>query len=188
MGDRLKQSPLVRKKKKDGGLRPVWDDGHVSGQVLYLPGNRVLMVLWHRFTKIALASWCLSSQDYLALWQEWECDPMSKFLRNVKAAKTMGKDSPVAANDKEFAKTHPAIHEFLTLKKDDAGVSRQTSTLYIFCEDGQFKVCLAERDEELSLWASAEGLAEVLEALEAMLQTASPPWRKKGGRQKKKND
>lgn len=186
MGDRLRTSPRVAKTSKTRTLHGLWEDGHVAGRVLHLPGNRIVMVAWNRFSLIGMATWSMDSWLYRDLWNQYEGDPMAKFLKNVKTAKKVEKDAPYAASDKEFQKTHPAIVEFMTLRKDDAGSARQTSSLLIFCEDGQWKCCLCEREEELTLWASADTLAELLEALEAVLQSPAPQWRSKTGKRKPK--
>jgi hypothetical protein len=184
MGDRTLQTVKVAKSSKSRTVHGLWEDGHVAGRVLTLPGNRILMLAWNRFSLIMLESWIVDSWLYRDLWNEWECDPMSKFLKNVKAAKKIDKDASHAATDKEFAKDHPAICEFMTLRKDDSGTIRKTSSLLIFCEDGQWKACLSEREEELTLWASADSLAGLLEALEATLQSPTPQWRTSSGKRK----
>lgn len=188
MGDRLKTWPKKKPKARDGWIHAVWQDGHVAGRTLYLPGNRIVLVVWHRFTGQPLASWSLDARDYKALWDEWECEPMAKFLKNVKSAVKPDKDATYAATDKDFAKDHPALVEFMTLRKDDAGNVRATSSLLVFCEDGQWKACFSEREEELTLWASSDSFLGLLEALEAMLESPAPQWRTKSGKRKPKKD
>jgi len=152
---------------------------------LSLPGNRIVLVAFHYWTKVAVASWPMSSWDYVALEAELEEGVMSKFLKNVNAAPKVDKDSPTAATDKDFAKAHPALVEFMTLRKMDDGSPRQTSSLLIFCEDGVWKACLSERERELTLWAAGDTVAELLEAMEATLQSPAPQWRTKTGKRTK---
>lgn len=185
MGDRLKFTGGKRKKDSRRTTHGIWQDGAVQGRMLTLPGGRVVLIAWHGWTKMALASWSMSAWEYESLRDAWEEDPMSKFL---KKAKTEAKkdDGMYAAKDAGLAKDHPAIVEYMTLRKHDDGTARIPSSLLFFCEDGQWKACLCDRDEEKTLWASAETLQELLEALEAILQGPSPQWRTKKGQRVKK--
>jgi len=80
-----------------------------------------------------------------------------------------------------LAKEMPAVHEYLTRTELEGGELRQTSTLSIFTEGGQFKCCLSERDAEVNLFASGAGLEECLSNLEERLTASTVDWRKKGG-------
>lgn len=159
--------------------------GSLVGRRLALPGARIVIVVYHHWTKVAVASWAMSAWEYASLDAESEESVMSKFLKNVNAAPKVDKDSPTAATDKDFAKTHPALVEFMTLRRNDDGTPRQTSSLLIFCEDGVWKACLSERERELTLWAAGDTLAELLEAMEATLQSPAPQWRTKSGKRTK---
>lgn len=109
---------------------------------------------------------------------EWE-DRIVKF---IKAQKSMAAKAPAgqAAHDKDLAKSHPAIHEFLTCAKDDEGKERQTATLTVSCEEGGFKLGLSDREAEQSLWAFGKTLATALDALEGILEGGEGQWRKWG--------
>lgn len=188
MGDRTLRTPKVAKTSKSRTLHGRWQDGEVEGRVLYLPGNRILMLAWNRFSLMPLSSWCVDSWLYRDLWAQFEGDPMAKFLKQVKSALKLDPNAKFAARDEEFEKDHPAITEFMTLRKGDDGKVRKTASLLVFCEDGLWKCCLSEREEELTLWASSDTLAGLLEALEATLQAPAPQWRTSSGKRKPKKD
>lgn len=82
--------------------------------------------------------------------------------------------------DDWLGKFAPALAEFCTCPKGPDGKERETSTLTVFYEDGQCKVCLGERNYNLSLWASGATLMEALMALEARLTAPVVEWRSRG--------
>jgi len=83
--------------------------------------------------------------------------------------------------DAQWWSDYPAIHEYLTEATQEGGGHRQTATLLIFYEDGYWKVCLNDRQNGRSLWASAAGLLGALLALEEDLEAGGTGWRKSGG-------
>lgn len=185
MGDPLRSRGQSRKERKRvsrfGGLVT---DGAVSAKHIWLTDGRHLFVGWHRFSGVPLCSWVIEEWDFIAMENEIEGGVMSKFLRRLKEV-LKKPQSGTAASDTEWAKLYPAITEYMTLIIDDDKKPRQPSTLYIFAEGGVWKACLGDRDNDLSLWASGETIAELLESLEALLEADSPPWRMKGKRQGK---
>lgn len=72
----------------------------------------------------------------------------------------------------------PAVWEYLAVSVWDDGSARETATLLLFCEDGQVKVCLNDREAQRSAWASGRTLDDALEALEGGLEEGSTSWRK----------
>lgn len=87
----------------------------------------------------------------------------------------------LGADDTDFRARYPALAEYLTLLFVE-GKRRQTATLTLFCELGQFKCCLADRDEGTVLFRSAKSFAGVLEAMEGCLTDGTADWREKRGR------
>lgn len=85
-------------------------------------------------------------------------------------------DAP-AATDGEWMQDFPALHEYLTAVRDVDGKSRRTSTLTLFADGGSWKGFLNERALGCSLCATGSTIADVLSALEVMLEGDSPPWR-----------
>jgi hypothetical protein len=58
------------------------------------------------------------------------------------------------------------------------GAARQLATLSVMAGDVVgLKLALNDRAEARTCWATGAGLGEALEALEAMLQSPSCPWR-----------
>lgn len=74
----------------------------------------------------------------------------------------------------------PAIHDFLTCTSVE-GRKREASSLIMFVEDGQPKVCLSDRDQGRVCFHTGEGFQDALESLEANLQAGVVDWRKKKG-------
>src|SRR4029450_7042577 len=105
---------------------------------------------------------------------------MSKCRQNVDQRKRAG-TSKQAASDPSMAGQFPAIHEYLTDREGPGGSGRQTATARIFGGEGRFKVCLTDRQEGLSTWASAETVCETIEALEGLLASGEAVGRRAGG-------
>lgn len=91
------------------------------------------------------------------------------------------------AADPTLKKRCPAIHEFLTLTEVDKK-ARQTSTLSIFQDGGRWKASLADKDNDCSLYVTAETVEGLWEAMEEALKDDQADWRtwKKGGAAKGK--
>lgn len=79
--------------------------------------------------------------------------------------------------DKVLSERCPTLLEYLQSVKYGNGKPRQTSTLTIFIERGELKASLNDRDVGRTLWAASDGLAGLLDALEAMLCGEITPWR-----------
>jgi len=73
---------------------------------------------------------------------------------------------------------HPLLMEYLTQTAFEDGSERETATLLIFAAEGVWKICLNDRAEDQALWASGSDVASAMEALERMLDTAAPDWRR----------
>jgi len=99
------------------------------------------------------------------------------WLKRVVASET-GKQEELQGPALEWATTHPALHEYLTLEKYPDGGQRQTATLLLFVEGTEWKGCLRDRDTSRTLWASAGSLLDVIETLELILQSDDAQWRK----------
>lgn len=74
-----------------------------------------------------------------------------------------------------------ALYEYLTVDRYDDGTPRQVGTLLIFSEDGLWKGCLHDRQEQRSAWASGSDIDAVLSALDADLRNGTAQWRRSGG-------
>lgn len=88
-------------------------------------------------------------------------------------------DSDWAAQDAEFAATHPLACELLTSREKIQGdIRRQVCTTTIVAEDGVWKLGLRERDTQMSLWVSATTMAGCWDALERALSRQPVEWRR----------
>lgn len=81
------------------------------------------------------------------------------------------------ATDDSFRKRHPALHEYLTCAPEETGHGSMTATLTIFTEGFWWKLCLNDRAEGMSCFASAETLSEALETLDSQLQEGTADWK-----------
>lgn len=113
--------------------------------------------------------------------QEWEA--MAKFVR--KAVQAVERAKAAASEEAvKWAEAHPAIVEYMTLDVMDDGSPRVTSMICMFHENGLYKGALQDRQEGVSLWAAAQSIPEVLDALEARLQAGDGDWRPMRGQAK----
>ena len=76
----------------------------------------------------------------------------------------------------------PSIRSYLTDNKWDDGSERATSTLLAFAEDGMVKVCLNDRHNSRSAWASGKNMQAAMESLESALEADCVEWRGSKGR------
>jgi len=72
----------------------------------------------------------------------------------------------------------PAIWEFLSVTEVD-GRKREPSSLILFVEAGWPKVCLSDRDRQMTCFETGGTFLEALEALETNLEAGMVDWRKK---------
>lgn len=81
------------------------------------------------------------------------------------------------AMDEEFARNYPALAEYITCDWLE-GERRETSTLGISVDAGQWKARLADRDSGLVTFVSGDGFYAVLDALEGRLARGEADWRR----------
>jgi len=74
--------------------------------------------------------------------------------------------------------TYPALLEWMTLGVLADG-PRQTSTLLLFTEEGQWKACLHDRDGGVQLFRSGETVSEALQSVEDALVSGRADWRER---------
>lgn len=78
--------------------------------------------------------------------------------------------------DSVFAESYPALYEYMTVTSHE-GMPRIPASLTVFLGQGQLRGVLNDRDQGLALWACSETLLGLLEEVDALLQSPSPPWR-----------
>jgi len=87
--------------------------------------------------------------------------------------------------DPDFSQRFPALFEHMTANRYPDGTARRVCSLTLFSEEGSWKACLNDRDQNLVLFVTEGRFDTLLEALELLLQEELPPWRKStSGRQK----
>lgn len=108
---------------------------------------------------------------------------MSFFKRPDSGTSPVGKGG-IASIDTELAANCPALACYLGSDTWEDGEVRQRSSLVMFFEDGVYKVCLSDKDTNMSLWASSRSFLGLSEALEARLTEERVDWRKQRPRKK----
>jgi hypothetical protein len=98
------------------------------------------------------------------------------FLRKLKASDIRGPGG-VMAEDPQWAKDYPALHEWMTALRGPDGKPRQVCTLTVFAAEGAWKAFLNERDAGMYLAATGDSVAAVLAILEGLLVAPETPWR-----------
>ncbi len=100
-----------------------------------------------------------------------------KTLAEMTQSTAMDADAP-AAHDPSLNGRCPMLHDLLTVRVLPGGKRRATCTISIFAADGVFKASLNEKDRGLVLWAAADELGSLPDALEALLAETPIPWRR----------
>lgn len=130
------------------------------------------------YWNVLVRNWFWSRASWDRVTSEGRCEMGAKFIKTALASLAKGTTLEMAS-DAELGRSCPAVVEFLTSGADGAGKARQTSTLMVCTGDGQWKVCLNERDADVSLWATGETLQKALQALEQRLVAPVVEWRRK---------
>lgn len=127
------------------------------------------------------AGWLIPSDGRLVMPRSEVEETTVRFIKKALQGSEANK-GPTRCEDDWLSKFAPAVAEFCTELKGPDGKDRVPSSLTVFYEDGQCKVCLGERNYDLSLWASGATLMEALIALEARLTAPSVEWRRRNGK------
>jgi hypothetical protein len=94
------------------------------------------------------------------------------------AQQQLAAGAPAVSSDEEMSLLYPGIWEYMVETAWDDGKARKTSTLTVFCEDGLVKVCLSDREQDKTTWASGTSLADCLASMEVKIATGNVEWRK----------
>lgn len=71
-----------------------------------------------------------------------------------------------------------AFGEWMTATTYEDGTPRQLPTYTVWCQAGEWKANLRDREEGLCLWLSAPTHLELIKMIDAACQDASYPWRR----------
>lgn len=79
----------------------------------------------------------------------------------------------------DLAAAAPNLADFLTARfyDDSPGVVRATGTLLIFAQEGVWKACLRDRQEQRCLWVAAACWNDLVAVLEDSLLDQASVWR-----------
>lgn len=102
--------------------------------------------------------------------------PAASGLRFLPVNGVLGSSDPADDVDSDFQSRFPAVWEFVTCR-EFKGHPRMTATLLFFREDGQWKLCVGDRDTDRVLFRSGDSLSECLEAAEKALASPRADWR-----------
>lgn len=125
----------------------------------------------------SLITWCdvsdlLPFEECIgAIW--WLVDDLMR--KPVKIEGSAGSSDRL--RDLELAEKRPMIEEYLTATSYDDDSPRVPSTLTVFVDEGMFKASLNDRDVGRTLFVSGTAFNDVLDVLEALLESDRPPWR-----------
>lgn len=151
-------------------------DDEMEVRVFYGPEKVVAVMRLRRWSKVVYCEpGLLPTWD--AIGERGRREALMAFVRRgLSAAVKGGESSPFP--DSKFAKDWPAVYEYMTESKYPDGTARKTSSLTLFCEDCQLKLCLTEKNEGLVLFAAGKTLQTALNALDGLLAGEETPWRK----------
>lgn len=108
--------------------------------------------------------------------REWRTCKVAEHLR--RAARVDGRaGSPVAVEWCDFARSYPALAEFLCVAEWGPGEGRTTGTLLLCVDGGAWKAWLNDRDSGRAAWLSSSTLTGLLDAVEAGIRTDVLDWR-----------
>lgn len=102
---------------------------------------------------------------------------------------SIGADGPALAAPEDYTELFPHLWTYLTQTKWDDGTPRLPSPVSIFLQHGKFTACLTEKNWGLILFATADRLCDIWEALDAKLGDPKADWRqdrKTAGQQAKR--
>lgn len=89
----------------------------------------------------------------------------------------VGADGPALAAPEDFTDLFPHLWSFMTQTRWEDGTARLPSTVSVFLQHGKWTACLTEKNWGLILFATADRLEGLWEALDARLAEPKADWR-----------
>jgi len=111
---------------------------------------------------------------------------MSKFLRRPDPENEVNLSAPPGDVSLGLAADFPALYEYLTCCQWEDGEARVSATLLAFVESGSWRLCLNDRENSRSCWASGSSILEAARSLEGMLSSGCASWRSSNGPPRKR--
>jgi hypothetical protein len=141
--------------------------------------------LVHRYTGHPLICWreCLSEARWMTN-HEVCIVAKSRLADALAKAKAAGVGTP--AVDVELEEAFPILYALMTELRVDARTVRQPSSITVFTQDGMWKCCIVEKDENKSLFGSGDTLWGALANVEARLDSPIVDWRERDEKRRKK--
>lgn len=121
----------------------------------------------------AFASWC---REVLACTEPWRSEAMA-LKRPEVGGQLHGAAPRVWRPEDLWGKGTPNLTEYLTGELWEDGAVRRTSTILVFTENNQVKVCLSDRALNSNVFMGGETLSAAIASLEAALASGRVDWR-----------
>ena len=103
-------------------------------------------------------------------------EEVKKMLQNKPPKHASEGGVPVAV-DEDFMGLYPSLWSHLTQTTWDDGTPRLTSAVTLFMQAGRFTACVVEKNWDLILFATADKLEGIWEAVDARLSDPKADWR-----------
>jgi len=104
-----------------------------------------------------------------------------KYVKKREATSAQeGSESP-KIEDKVMLQQYPATFEFLTEVVWPDGTTRLPGSLVVFCEDGQFKLCVNDKDCGTVAFIASGTMQGAFQAVELGLRQDTLDWRQSSG-------
>lgn len=119
----------------------------------------------------------------LDLWDAMHEEERERLLMALRRPSSPSKDSKVLNRpvDPAFEQDFPTLSAYLGDDTWEDGAPRLRSTLILFAEDDLFKMCLTDKDSDMTLWVASKTMFGLLGAMEARLNDPEAEWRKRKG-------
>jgi len=87
-----------------------------------------------------------------------------------------GSRSSLAVPDTLFAGRWPGVSEYMSVVVHK-GKPRDPASITFFCETGQLKACLTDKQNERLLFRSGETMVDIMDAFEKAVRDPGADWR-----------
>lgn len=160
------------------GERPVHVQAYSEGQMLYFASGLVEVILSALPIVVRLACGVAGGRFR---WHVAEALRREMCVALKKITQTPGSSSPSGPGASD-AEQWPNLWEHLTATKYPDGSDRQTSAVIIVADAAGWRGCVSDKDNNRTLWRTADSVEGLLLALEEALAADDPTaWRQAGG-------
>lgn len=154
-----------------------WDD--IAFRVMVGPKGCWLHLYHCGIPKVPFAQLHLGDADWAFGTHDWQAREVYMAIRRRQG--NGGGQPGKWMGDAETAAAYPQLCEFLTADEYEGGGKRTRGTLTLMSIDRSWRAVLNDKDTNESLWAAADTLAGLLDAIELELLADEPNWRAKPG-------